>query len=59
MTLVNNWNLLTNASKSLILDLVGFLDIPVVSQGYVCDKKNAYKKVSVTLKEINKKKNNL
>ena len=35
LTLVNGWNLLTNVTKSSTLDIVGVLDMPLVSDGHV------------------------
>ena len=37
LTLVNGWNSLTNVTDSSILYAVEVLDIPLVSEGYVCD----------------------
>ena len=35
--LVNGWNSLTDVRKSLTLDVVVVLDMPLVSEGYICD----------------------
>ena len=37
LTLVNGWNSVTNVKNSSTLDLFGALDMPLVSEGYVCD----------------------
>ena len=34
LTLVNDWNALTNVTKSSTLGIVGVLDMPLVSDGY-------------------------
>ena len=51
LTLVNGWDVLTIAADSSTLDVVKVLDMPPVSEGYVCD---LGKSLSVALKEINK-----
>ena len=37
LTLVNGWNLLVIVTESSTLDAVEVLDMPVVSESYVCD----------------------
>ena len=37
LTLVNGWKLLPIVTESLILDIVEVLDMPLVSEGYVCE----------------------
>ena len=37
LTLVNGWKLLPIVTESSTLDVVQVLDMPVVSEGYVCD----------------------
>ena len=37
LTLVNGWNLLPIVTESSTLDVVEVLDMPLVSEGYVCD----------------------
>ena len=37
LTLVNSWNLLPIVTESSTLDVVKFLDMPLVSKGCVCD----------------------
>ena len=37
LTLVNGWSLLSIVTESSTLDIVEVLDMPLVSEGYVCD----------------------
>ena len=37
LTLTNGWNLLPIVTESSTLDVVEVVDMPLVSEGYVCD----------------------